>query len=85
MVESWISAFLLSIVFIGMGLLLDFEGVGDTGTDFVSNPWVPFCFILFLITSWGKDAGKFKVYLGFRLTPLWQCISELYMCFAGKC
>eukprot|EP00927_Polykrikos_kofoidii_P026270 TRINITY_DN23423_c0_g1_i1.p1 TRINITY_DN23423_c0_g1~~TRINITY_DN23423_c0_g1_i1.p1 ORF type:complete len:403 (-),score=50.35 TRINITY_DN23423_c0_g1_i1:108-1316(-) len=61
MVESWISAVLILIVFVAIGLVVQFHDMDKTFNYVVTDLRVAFCFILFLITSWGKDAGKFKV------------------------
>lgn len=60
MVESWVSAFFVLMIAVGMGWYSEWADFGNQMKYFFTSPVVGF-FLIFLVTAYGKDAGKLKV------------------------
>merc|ERR1712137_899507 len=60
MFESWISAILVLLVGVSLGMVTQFDDVHDTWQK-VQKLEVMVFLVLFCVAAYGKDAGKFKV------------------------
>merc|ERR1712226_1198468 len=59
MIESWFSALMVLILFLVWGLCTNWSGIGLVGNNLTAPVIV--IFVFFLVSAYGKDAGKFKV------------------------
>merc|ERR1711865_377255 len=61
MIENWVSAAMLILIAIVVGLVSDRDTLDDTARHMMSEPVVVVCFVLFLFTACGMQTGRFKV------------------------
>lgn len=61
MIENWVSAVMLILLMIPIGLVTDYDTLDDTVRQMLNEPAVLVCFVFFLCTAYGMQAGRFKV------------------------